>query len=146
MILNGSLLQVPLIRAAKEEGYYTIVCDRTATNPGIQLADKHYQISVLDSDSVMKVALKDKLHQPYREKLVPGLEEITKKIKNEEDIIGCVLSGAGPSILLISKQSGIEKVKSIVSETWDNLNIKSDILTVDVEENGAYIISNGEEN
>ena len=59
MILNGSLLQVPLIRAAKEEGYYTIVCDRTATNPGIQLADKHYQISVLDFDSVMKVALKE---------------------------------------------------------------------------------------
>ena len=97
-------------------------------------------------DKLMKLALQDRLHQPYREKLVPGLEEISKKIINEEDIIGCVLSGAGPSILLISKQSGIEKVKSIVSETWDNLNIKSDILTVDVEENGAYIISNGEEN
>ena len=59
MILNGSLLQVPLIRAAKEEGYYTIVCDRTATNPGIQLADKHYQLSVLDFDAVMKAALKE---------------------------------------------------------------------------------------
>ena len=97
-------------------------------------------------DKLMKLALQDRLHQPYREKLVPGLEEILKKIINEEDIIGCVLSGAGPSVLLISKQSGLEKVKSIVSETWDNLNIKSDILTVDVEENGAYIISNGEEN
>ena len=62
MILNGSLFQVPLIKAAKEEGYYTIVCDRTSTNPGIKLADKHYQLSVLDFDAVLEAVLEDPEH------------------------------------------------------------------------------------
>ena len=95
-------------------------------------------------DKLMKLALQDKLHQPYREKLVPGLKEISEKIKNEEDILGCVLSGEGPSILIISKQNAIEKVKDIANETFDNLNMLAEILTVEIEQNGAYIESNGD--
>ena len=92
-------------------------------------------------DKLMKYALQDRLHQPYRLKLVPGLEEISKKLKNEEDVLGCVLSGAGPTILVISKQNAIEKIKETVNEVWNILNVKGDILTVDVEQNGAYIIT-----
>ena len=92
-------------------------------------------------EKLMKSALQDKLHQPYRLKLVPGLEEISKKLRNEEDVLGCVLSGAGPSILVISKNSALEKIKNIVNETWQLLNIKADILTVNVEKNGAYTVN-----
>ena len=59
LILNGSSLQVPLIKAAKEEGYYTVLCDWTTTNPGIEFADKHYRLSVLDYDAVLDVARKE---------------------------------------------------------------------------------------
>ena len=45
---------------------------------------------------LMKNAMKDKLHQPYREKLVPGMREIFDAFKHEDGILGCVLSGAGP--------------------------------------------------
>ena len=92
-------------------------------------------------EKLMKLSLQDKLHQPYRLKLVPGLEEISKRLRNEDDVLGCVLSGAGPSVLVISKNSALEKIKNIVNETWQLLNIKSDIITVDVEKNGAYIIN-----
>ena len=91
-------------------------------------------------DKLMKSALQDKLHQPYRLKLVPGLEEISKRLKNEEDVLGCVLSGAGPSVLIISKNSALNKIKEIVNDVWDNLNIKAEILNVEPEENGAFIV------
>lgn len=89
----------------------------------------------------MKLALKDKLHQPYRMKLVPGLEKIIENLKHEENVLGCVLSGAGPSILIISERNNLDKIRSIVRETWADLNVKAEIYTLPVENNGAQIIS-----
>lgn len=89
---------------------------------------------------LMKLALQDKLHQSYRTKLVPGLQDIMDNLKHEENVIGCVLSGAGPSILIVSQRNNLEKIKSIVSETWANYNVKTNIQTFKVEEHGAQIL------
>ncbi len=93
---------------------------------------------------LMKLALKDKLHQPYRMKLVPGLEKIAERLKHEENVIGCVLSGAGPSILIISEKNNIDKIKSVVKEVWNDLNVKADIITLPVEKNGAVVLTQDE--
>lgn len=50
------------------------------------------------STTAFPAALEDRLHQPYREKLVPGLEEILRL--RAPGLLGCSLSGAGPSILV----------------------------------------------
>lgn len=92
---------------------------------------------------LMKLALQDKLHQPYRIKLVPGLQDIMDSLKHEENVIGCILSGAGPSILVISQKNDLDRIKSLVSETWANYNVKTDIRTLKVEEQGAQIIESG---
>ena len=91
---------------------------------------------------LMKSALKDKLHQPYRMNLVPGLEKIMENLKHEENVLGCVLSGAGPSILIISLKNNIDRMKTIVKGTWDDLNIKAQMFTFHIEENGAHVVSN----
>lgn len=93
------------------------------------------------NSALMKLALQDKLHQPYRMKLVPGLEKIIANLKHEENVLGCVLSGAGPSILIISEKNNLDKIRSIVKETWSDLNVKAEILTLPVEREGAQIIS-----
>lgn len=89
---------------------------------------------------LMKLALKDKIHQPYRMKLVPGLKEIIEKLKHEENVLGCVLSGAGPAIVVISIGNGLDRIKEIVSQTWFDLNVRSEIKTLEIEEQGAVII------
>ena len=61
LILGANEKQIQLIKAAKEEGYYVVVCDYTSDNPGIPLADKHYQVSYLDQDSVLSIAKKEKI-------------------------------------------------------------------------------------
>lgn len=88
---------------------------------------------------LMKVALKDKLHQPYREKLVPGMREIMDTFKHEDGVLGCVLSGAGPSLLVISHKYDLDKIKSTVKDIWESQNIKSDIRILKVEEQGAIV-------
>lgn len=91
--------------------------------------------------ALMKLALKDRLHQPYRMKLVPGLEKIAEKLKHEENVLGCVLSGAGPSILIISEKNNLDKIKSTVKEVWNDLNLKADIISLPVETQGAVVLN-----
>ena len=93
---------------------------------------------------LMKLALQDKLHQPYRSKLVPGLEKISESLKHEENVLGVVLSGAGPSILVISHKNNIDKIHSILNDCWADLNIKAEIKTLSVEQTGAQVVSNEE--
>lgn len=90
-------------------------------------------------EKLMRVALKDRLHQPYREKLVPGMREIMDSFKHEDGVLGCVLSGAGPSMLVISYKYDLDKIKSTVKDIWEIQNIKSDIRTMKVEEQGAFV-------
>ncbi len=96
-------------------------------------------VHAIDTKDVklMKAALEDKLHQPYREKLIPGFNEIKEVLKHNEDVLGTVISGAGPSVIIISKRNNMEKIKETVKDIWDNLNIHSEIKTIDIELEGA---------
>lgn len=50
-----------------------------------------------DAD-MLRWALQDRLHQPYRLKLIPGMEDVLTAAQ-EEGAIGAVLSGAGPCLI-----------------------------------------------
>ncbi len=91
-------------------------------------------------DESMKKSLKDKIHQPYREPLVKGFKEICELVENKDDIIGCTIAGAGPTILIISKDDGFEKIKNEVGDIFTNLNVDCDIRTFNVENEGTKVI------
>lgn len=95
-----------------------------------------HAIDTVDA-KLMKSALEDKLHQPYREKLIPGFKEIKEALKHEENVLGTVISGAGPSIVIISQKNNLEKIYQTVKEIWDNMNVHCDIRTLTVEKCGA---------
>ena len=61
LVLGANPEQVQLIQAAREEGYYTIVCDYAMDHPGVSLADKHYAVSYLDPEAVLTVAKQEKV-------------------------------------------------------------------------------------
>ena len=72
------------------------------------------------------------------------MEKISENLRHEENVLGCVLSGAGPTILIISHKNSLDKIHSIVKQTWNDLNIKADIKVVNVENTGAQVVSNEE--
>lgn len=89
---------------------------------------------------LLQLALKDKLHQPYREKLIPGLTDITNNLKHVNGVLGTVLCGAGPSILIIYNGIGVSEIKEIVSNTWNYFNVKSSFLNLPIEKHGAVVL------
>lgn len=92
-------------------------------------------------EELMKIAMSDKLHQPYRMKLVPGLFDIMENLKHEENVLGCTLAGAGPSIAIISSGNGTDNIKEIVQNCWNNINLNTKINSYTIEEKGARKIN-----
>lgn len=66
-------------------------------------------------DSALREAMDDRLHEPYRAQLVPELNRLRQELVNEP-IIGCVLSGAGSSVVTFvhkkHKEQILERVRS----------------------------------
>lgn len=60
-------------------------------------------------DHGLKHALTDRLHQPYRQALIPLLAE-TKAVLADLSHLGCVISGAGPSVTVIVHATDFDQV------------------------------------
>lgn len=60
-MLGGSAQQVPAIEAAKEMGYYTVLIDYLPDNPGQHVADKWYQESTTDIETVYRIAKEEEV-------------------------------------------------------------------------------------
>jgi len=56
------------------------------------------------SEDILRVAMKDRLHQPYRKKLIAHYDVVTRKARDMGCINTCI-SGAGPTILAINSVS-----------------------------------------
>jgi len=83
--------------------------------------------------SAFPAALEDRMHQPYRYALVPGLEEMVRL--RAPGLLGCVLSGAGPSILVFYER-GYEQVCDLVRQIFALHGHQSETLCVAVPSNG----------
>jgi homoserine kinase len=83
-------------------------------------------------------SLEDCLHQPYRASLVPGLAEILEL--REPGLLGCVLSGAGPSVLVFFEEGAhecCERVRKIFGACGQG----AEILRVGVAAEGYGLLS-----
>jgi homoserine kinase len=76
---------------------------------------------------LLKQAMSDRLHQPYRQCLVPGLEAALHL--EHEDLLGVCLSGAGPSIVAVAEKN-IEAVETLLANTYEPLDIPYQIRTL----------------
>ncbi|KAI1205176.1 homoserine kinase [Annulohypoxylon truncatum] len=63
------------------------------------------------------LAMQDKLHQQYRQTLIPGLGEIVESMSpsSQEGLLGVCLSGAGPTILALATSNFEEIAERIIS-------------------------------
>jgi homoserine kinase len=92
-------------------------------------------VAALATGSVRDFAasLGDRLHQPYRASLVPGLAEILAL--REPGLLGCVLSGAGPSVLVFFEE-GAQGCCGRVAETFAAHGQPAEILSATIAAEG----------
>jgi homoserine kinase len=87
----------------------------------------------MGNTSAFPTALEDRFHQSYRAPLVPGLEDILKL--RAPGLLGCTLSGAGPSILVFYER-GCEQVCELVRQIFGLHGRASEILWAQIADKG----------
>jgi homoserine kinase len=84
-------------------------------------------------------ALQDRIHQPYRAMLCPLLPAL-QELAGTPGILGAVLSGAGPSVLLFldpRNQAPAKKIAAKVAAHLRQKNLSADLLLTAIAEKGA---------
>ncbi|QIW99535.1 hypothetical protein AMS68_005053 [Peltaster fructicola] len=68
--------------------------------------------------------MQDKVHQPYRKTLIPGLTEILHSVtpSSHPGLLGVCLSGAGPTILALATQN-FDKIAQYLIEQFKKENV-----------------------
>ena len=91
-------------------------------------------------EKFLPIAFDDALHQPYRTKLVPGMEEVFKSAK-KAGALGVVLSGAGPCLIAFSAANKrIENdIASEMVHTFKQFDVQSGALILDLDTRGAIV-------
>ncbi|HLH04581.1 MAG TPA: homoserine kinase [Bryobacteraceae bacterium] len=70
--------------------------------------------------SLLREALDDRLHQPFRKSLVPGLGDLLGL--EHPDLLGVCLSGAGPSIVAFAERN-LDGVEAAIRDTFAAQNL-----------------------
>lgn len=91
-------------------------------------------------EKFLSFAFEDALHQPYRTKLVPGMEEVFAAAKNA-GALGVALSGAGPCLIAFSSAS--KKFENHIAaemvQTFKNFDVQASALILDLDTRGAVV-------
>ena len=87
---------------------------------------------------LLGIAADDKLHQPYRENLIPGLRDVFQAAKSVDENVAVALSGAGPSIVALCADNSAEIGESM-RQAFLKHNIDSRAMVLDIDEEGAIV-------
>ncbi len=110
-----------------------------------QRADAVYNIShgamvlkalELGEEKLLRNAMQDRIHQPYRKSMIPDYEKIEGLIRTTGAAF--CLSGAGPTLLCITRNPGLQeklgqKLQSVTTANWQ-------MIPLHVEFQGAKVI------
>ena len=82
----------------------------------------------------LEAALADRLHQPYRQSLIPGYGAV-KAAALEAGAFGLVISGAGPTLLALTDPIRAAVVAAAMETAWqgEGVKAKSHSLALDLE-------------
>lgn len=91
-----------------------------------------------DDLDLMGHGMEDRLHQPYRMPLIPGVEEVFKEAKRA-GAHGVALSGSGPSVAAITNRPP-GPIGQAMKKAFKESGIEAKVMTLDVANEGVRIL------
>lgn len=88
--------------------------------------------------TLLKTALEDKLHQPYRLKLIPGYREAYQAALGA-GAYGLVISGAGPTLLALGSRESADAIAHQLQRQWQQSGISAETQVLTVDRQGAIV-------
>jgi homoserine kinase len=82
----------------------------------------------------LREAMRDRLHQPYRSPLLPGLEEVLA-MEDSEGLLGVALSGAGPTVIAFADARAAE-IGERIRAAFARRNLASEVRLLKADSRG----------
>ncbi|MFQ5883216.1 MAG: homoserine kinase [Candidatus Methylomirabilales bacterium] len=87
--------------------------------------------------SLLDEATRDRLHQPYRAKLLPGMEEVLE-VARRGGALAAFLSGAGSTVVALVNQ-GAETVGAEMAEAWARTGVRAEVKVLPIDREGVQV-------
>jgi homoserine kinase len=85
---------------------------------------------------LLRLALADRLHQPYRASLVPGFDRVLDAARGA-GAYGAVLSGSGPTVAALTPPDAASDVGEAMRRAFEQAGVESRVVHTSVEPRGA---------
>ena len=92
------------------------------------------------NSELIKEGMFDKLHEPYRWKLIKGGLEV-KQAALEAGALGCAISGAGPSILALCREENGKLISQAMVKAWEKAGVASRAPFLNIQTEGSRFTS-----
>lgn len=92
---------------------------------------------------LLRTAMQDRLHQPHRGRLIPGLGEVIDAA-HAAGAYGAALSGSGPTVIAFAPEEAAQKVASAMQSAFEARKIETQAWALDVDLAGARVEPPGE--
>jgi len=86
---------------------------------------------------LLKVAMEDRLHQPYRKSLIPNFDKVIQ-YAYDSGAVGASLSGAGSTMLALALDN-FDKIGQAMVSAFTEAGINAKYLVLDVDTEGAKV-------
>ncbi len=86
----------------------------------------------------LALALQDKIHQPYRQGLIPAYDQL-QQAAIKAGAYNLVISGAGPTLLAIAAPENAPIVAQQLTQTWQQAGIKAESHCLSLDNQGAIV-------
>ena len=87
---------------------------------------------------LLRVAMQDRLHQPYRSHLIPGLEDVIDAAL-ANGAYGACLSGSGPTVLAFAPEKRSLEIASAMKTAFEAHRVTAKSWALDVDLAGARV-------
>jgi len=90
------------------------------------------------NSELLRRSLRDRFHEPYRGPLCPLLDPLRAMAGEGKGVLGAVLSGAGPSVLMVLDPAApVEKTMRRIGARLAKLGLEAELLLTEMESRGA---------
>ena len=92
---------------------------------------------------LLRVAMQDRLHQPYRSHLIPGLRDVIEAA-HSSGAYGACLSGSGPTVLAFAPEVHAQEIAIAMHTAFEAHDVQAKACALDVNLSGAQVEPPGE--
>jgi homoserine kinase len=133
------LLAVPEQSLATEEARRVLPAQYSRADAVTNVQNSMFLLAAFTQGrpDLLSTALEDRIHQPYRAALCPLLPCL-QELKGKDGVLGAVLSGAGPSVLIfLDPRASRQKTLRVLATHLSRSRLTAELLPTSITARGA---------